>query len=160
MDREGFMTLYENVCKDLYRFAYYTLGNKHDAEDAVSEAVIAAYEGFRKLRSLESFRPWIFKILSIKCKRKMREYANRTLPLEDELPDMADHPGGSHGMEEAVDVQNAYFALEREDRLILSMSVFGGYNSKEIGRILKMNSNTVRSRQKRALEKMKQQLAE
>lgn len=160
MDREGFMALYENICKDLYRFAYYTLGNKHDAEDAVSEAVVAAYEGFHKLRSLDSFRPWIFKILSIKCKRKMREYVNRTLPLDEGLPDTAGCFSMGHGLEEATDVQNAYFKLEREDRLILSMSVFGGYNSKEIGRILKMNSNTVRSRQKRALEKMKQQLAE
>lgn len=158
MDRERFMALYEAVSRDLYRFAYYTLGNKHDSEDAVSEAVVAAYEGFHKLRSLESFRPWIFKILSIKCKRKMREYANRTLPLDDELPDMAG--GAGHSIEEAADVQKAYFTLEREDRLILSMSVFGGYNSREIGRILKMNSNTVRSRQKRALEKLKQQLEE
>ena len=144
MDREGFMALYEAVSRDLYRFAYYTLGNKHDSEDAVSEAVVAAYEGFHKL--------------SIKCKRKMREYANRTLPLDDELPDMAG--GAGHSIEEAADVQKAYFTLEREDRLILSMSVFGGYNSREIGRILKMNSNTVRSRQKRALEKLKQQLEE
>ena len=42
--------------------------------------------------------------------------------------------------------------------MILSLHLFGGYTSKEIGKLLDLNENTVRSRQKRALEKMAEYL--
>lgn len=54
----------------------------------------------------------------------------------------------------AVDVRKAFFLLEEEEQTIVGLSVFGGYNSKEIGDALKMNPNTVRSKRSRALQKM------
>ena len=65
--KETFLELYGQCSQDLYRFALYTLKNQHDAEDAVGDAVADAYEGFSKLRDLEAFRAWIFKIL---CERR------------------------------------------------------------------------------------------
>ena len=53
-----------------------------------------------------------------------------------------------------TDVERAFLILDEDDQLIIGLSVYGGYNSKEIGEMLKMNPNTVRSRRKRALEKM------
>ena len=48
---ERFMVLYEMIYKDLYRLAYYYLGNSQDAEDVVGETVLKAYENFGKLRN-------------------------------------------------------------------------------------------------------------
>ena len=42
-DANTFAQMYETVYKDLYRFALCIMKNQHEAEDAVSEAVIAAY---------------------------------------------------------------------------------------------------------------------
>ena len=44
--------------------------------------------------------------------------------------------------------------LNEEEQAIIGLSVFGGYNSKEIGQILGLKDNTVRSKKVRALEKM------
>ena len=44
--------------------------------------------------------------------------------------------------------------LPREDRMIVGMHVFGGYKLREIAQMLGMNENTVRSRQKRAIDQM------
>ena len=52
---EQFLELYEPVYKDMYRLAYYYLGNAQDAEDAVSETVLKAYEKFASLRKKEAF---------------------------------------------------------------------------------------------------------
>ena len=41
-DPEAFASLYEMVYKDLYRYALYMLGQKEDAEDVVSETVMAS----------------------------------------------------------------------------------------------------------------------
>ena len=58
------------------------------------------------------------------------------------------------------DVKSAFWKLDDEERLIVSFSVFGGYQSDEIGQMLDMNPVTVRSRKKRALEKMRVVLQE
>ena len=54
----------------------------------------------------------------------------------------------------AVDIRKAFFLLEEEEQTIVGLSVFGGYNSQEIGEALHLNPNTVRSKRSRALQKM------
>ena len=66
-DTKAFSVLYSRNYTDMYRFALYMLGSPHDAEDAVSDTVISAYEGITRLRKDESFRSWIFTILSNRC---------------------------------------------------------------------------------------------
>ena len=63
-------------------------------------------------------------------------------------------------IDSGLDLQIAFSTMNVEDRMIISLTVFGGYNSKEISKILKMNSNTVRSRYSRALEKLRNMLDE
>ena len=46
-DTKAFSQLYAEIYKDLYRFALYMTKHTQDAEDAVSEAVISAYENIR-----------------------------------------------------------------------------------------------------------------
>ena len=70
---EQFLELYETVYKDLYRLAYYYLGNSQDAEDVVGETVLKAYEKFATLRKKESFKSWIFKILVNQCMAFLRK---------------------------------------------------------------------------------------
>lgn len=55
----AFAALYEEIYKDLYRFALYTLRNRQDAEDAVSEAVTDAFASIGKLRREDAFRAWL-----------------------------------------------------------------------------------------------------
>lgn len=153
-DQQTFIRLYQEVYQDLYRFALYTLKNTHDAEDVTGDAVADAYENFGKLRSLDSFRPWIFKILSNKCKRKLKEYVNKTVELPDDLACRID------GMEADCQVRQAFAGLNEEERLIISMHIFAGYTSREIGKILHKNENTIRSKESRALKKMERLLQE
>lgn len=153
-DKEAFSQLYSQVYQDLYRFALYTLRNKQDAEDVVSDTVVAAFEQIRKLRETEAFRGWIFKILSNICKRKLKGYINKTTELPEDLASM------DGDMAEDTQVRLAFAALTEEERFIISMHIFAGYTSKEIGRILHMSHNTVRSKESRALKKMEQFMAE
>lgn len=149
---EFFISQYELVYKDLYRFALYTLKNPHDAEDIVGETVTDAYASFSKLRNLSSFRAWIFRILSNKCKQKLKEYIDKTTELPETLADQ------SNDLTEDLQIRTAFSSLPKEDRLILSMDIFAGYTSKEIGKILNINENTIRSKKSRALKKLKEQL--
>lgn len=153
MDAKTFVGLYETVYRDLYRFALYTMKHPQDAEDAVSEAVIAAYENIGKLKKDEAFKSWIFTILIRICKRRLKQQGTETFfeLEEDTLKNEQD-------LSLAVDVKKAFAVLTEEERLIVALSVFGGYNSKEIGQMLgekKISDGTIRSKRSRALEKMR-----
>lgn len=149
-DAEAFAILYKDVYKELYRFAYYTLQDSHDAEDVVSEAVLDAYRSIHQLKDPNAFKSWIFRIVSCKCKKKMREYAKRCEELPEEIPEN-ESDFSSH-----TSVLTALRTLSEEERLIVTMSVFGGYKGKEIGTILHKNHSTIRSKYRRALEKLRQ----
>ena len=153
-DRHSFSVLYSHIYKDLYRYAFFTLRSSEDAEDCISEAVIDAYRTIGNLKSEEAFKTWFFKILSAKCKRKIKEYYENPLQYNDKLQQTS-YAYDMSEIDMSIDLQRAFSSLYPEDRMIISLTVFGGYNSKEISKILGMNSNTVRSRYSRALERLR-----
>lgn len=151
-DTKTFAQMYETVYQDLYRFALCMLRNPQDAEDAVSEAVAAAYENIGKLKKEDAFKSWIFTILSNICKKKWRNAAREETRSDEEMLFSAASEEPDIGV--ALDVRKAFFLLEDEEQTIVGLSVFGGYTSQEIGDALKLNPNTVRSKRSRALQKM------
>lgn len=46
-DVDTFARMYEEIYKDLYRFALCMMKNEQDAEVAVSDAVLSGYENIR-----------------------------------------------------------------------------------------------------------------
>ena len=151
-DVQAFSRLYESCYKDMYRFALYNLGHEEDAKDAVSDTVLAAFENIGKLRDADAFKAWIFRILYNQCVKRRRQYTMKT----EELPESM--PAAQQDTAQALDVRRAFESLPPEDQMIVSMSVFAGYNSSEIGWIMKKNANTVRSRLSRSMGKMQKLL--
>ncbi|MCD7957670.1 MAG: sigma-70 family RNA polymerase sigma factor [Lachnospiraceae bacterium] len=151
-DVHAFALLYEQIYRDLYRFALYTLRHEQDAEDAVSEAVTDAFAQIGSLREAGAFSAWMFRILSKKCARRIRSYRDFQEELDESIP------APQKDLEEQMDTRSAFESLPPQDRLILSLNLFAGYSSQEISDTLGMNPNTVRSRQSRALKKMQQML--
>ncbi len=158
-DIKAFSQLYARIYKDLYQFALYMTRHTQDAEDAVSEAVLSAYENLSNLRKEDSFRNWMFTILNNCCKKMLR----RVRKGADRLDDSAHARIGENTHEPDYaqwhDVRMAFDELEEEERMIVAFSVFGGYRSEEIAQMMDKNAATVRSRKSRALEKMRSALS-
>lgn len=156
---DSFCKLYELYYKDMYRFAYYMLGNQQDAEDVLSETVLDAFTGITNLKHPDKFKAWIFRILTTKCKRQMAVYAANREHLHTDITDndliREDHPYA-----DTLDIRNAYTVLNDTEKTIISLIVFGGYNSRETARILNSTDGTIRSTKSRALTKMAQYLKE
>lgn len=153
-DAKKFAQMYEEIYKDLYRFALCRMKNVQDAEDAVSEAVLAAYENIRKLQKETAFKSWMFTILANICRRKLKELGDRQNKEGAEGEKLAEVFAETPDYGIALDVRKAFLVLSSEEQEIVALSVFGGYNSREIGSNLGLNPNTVRSKRSRALEKM------
>lgn len=152
-DKEAFAALYMRYRDDLYRYAYFRLGNEEDARDAVSACIVEAYEGIYALRNAAAFRPWIFRILYRCCCRLMTEQ-NRSRNNLVDIDELRDLPAENNSV--SPEVKEAFGVLNTCDRDIVLLSVIGGYNSREIAAMIGLNPSTVRSRLKRALAKMKQ----
>lgn len=150
-DKDAFARLYATVYKDLYHIALYSLRNSHDAQDAVSDTVVDAFSSIHKLKEPLAFRGWIMKILSAKIKRKYREYANSTAPLDYE-------PEGESINYESIELMAEFSELSETERLLVSLSAISGYTSDEISSMTGINSNTVRSKVMRARNKLKSKL--
>lgn len=148
-----FAEKYKEIYQDMYRFALYTLKHPQDAEDVVSETVLDAWRTLHLLRRDDAFRAWMFRILTNKCKMKLRSYIDSNVSLSTEIP----VPEGNTS--EEMDVRNAFFMLDKEDRMIIAMHLFAGYKTREIAEMLQKNEGTVRSRQSRALRRMEQMLS-
>lgn len=155
-DAHAFAQMYEKVYIDLYRFALCLMKNKQDAEDAVGEAVLKAYENIGTLKNEKAFKSWIFTITANTCKGRLKEAAKRRNESIDESLVNVLAEEIDYGM--SVDVRRAFLVLTEEERTIIGLSVFGGYNSKEVGKVLGLKANTVRSKKTRALEKMEEVL--
>ena len=111
-----FSEMYETVYRDLYRYALCLMKNPQEAEDAVSEAVIAAYENIHKLKKEEAFKSWIFTILTNKCKKRLKKALKETPGREEELPEQATAPD----YDLAIDVKKAFFVLSEEEQIYQS----------------------------------------
>jgi RNA polymerase sigma-70 factor (ECF subfamily) len=64
LDRE-FSDLYRAHLRDVYSYAYYRVGNHHDAEDLTEQTFLQAYRHFeRALRESDGrpLRPWLIRI--------------------------------------------------------------------------------------------------
>ena len=151
-DKEAFAALYMRYRDALYRYACFRLGNDADAEDAVSACITAAYENIRSLRAEKAFGTWIFRILHRCCCTIVKDrIADRNNVAEDALGSVPDEDKGRLSPE----LKEAFGVLEDEDREIVLLSVIAGYNSRELGALLRMKPATVRSRLARSLTKMR-----
>ena len=149
---EAFARLYSTVYKDMYHIALYSLRDPHDASDAVSDTVLDAFCAIKKLRDPDKFRGWIMKILSAKIKRKQKEYIHSSDELSEES-------GIDEFSFESVELREAVNRLDSDSRLLLAMSVLGGYSSDEISKICDIKASTVRSKLSRIKEKLRLELA-
>lgn len=156
----AFSQLYEEIYLDLFKMAYYTLGNRMDAEDVVAEAVIDAWKSIGRLRAAEAFGSWMLRILMRKCKGKLREYIKHKNQVDIETVDEKEwcEYDCTDEREMGYDIEQAFRVLEHQERMIVSLSFWSGYNSTQIGEMLQMNPSTVRSKLKRSLEKMRDRL--
>lgn len=152
-DAHSFALLYQKYYNDLYRFALCLLKGSHQAEDAVSSAVLKAYENLPALRKNDSFKSWLFQITANECKKVLNKSVTYLSDAEWNEPAAVEEGFLS------LEVQELLALLKDEERLVVTLSVFGGYNSKEIAKILHKKEGTVRSLKSRSMGRLREEIS-
>ena len=91
-------------------------------------------------------------ILAAKVKKKQHTYYE---PVDEPTDDS---PLSDSFDFESVELREAVGRLDSQSRLMLSMSVLGGYTSDEISQVCGIKAGTVRSRLARIKEKLRLEL--
>jgi len=159
--REGngsaFGELYTLYYRELYAYARFVLGAAQPAQDAVQEAALAAFAQVGNLRDAAAFKHWLFRILANICRRQLsaRAAEEPAVSLDETEITLSSH---EIDLTLALELRQALSALQEDEREIVLLGVLGGYSSREIASALRCPANTVRSKRKRALEKLRNAL--
>lgn len=158
-DADSFSALYEQLAPGLYRTALYTLGNRQDAEDVVAETFMEAFHGIRKLRDDGAFAPWMYRILSVRCKRKIKDIMRGRNQFDIEtMNDLDDGSDLGESVTQRADLLHALQQLSAGERQIVALAVVEGYTTKEVAQILGLPHGTVSSKLFRTLKKLRAML--
>ena len=135
--------------KLLYRIAWSYMGNNADAEDAVQDALIKAWERRESLRDLKLFRPWMARILTNQCKDLLRTRKKWSFsPLEDAAAEATEPPVPEAPIMEAVR------KLKPEYSLLITLHYADGYSIQELADALGLPPGTVKTRMRIARKQL------
>ena len=152
--REEFAAAVTEHSRRMYRAARAVLDSDADAEDAVSQAVLQAWQSLDKLRDKDAVRPWLVKI-AVNCAYAQRRKQGKVVYLEDMQPEpAAPAPPQNGGLWEAV------CALSPERRAAVVLFYYEGMQIDEIAKALGVPRGTVKSRLSRARKQLKDMLCD
>lgn len=154
-DRAAFGALYRRYLDRVYGYAFYLLGDHHDAEDATERTFLAALDAIGRFRDEgATFRSWLFRIAHNQVANALRSRSRRrTAPLDgiaDPIAD-ADPARDADAADDAHRVRAALAELSEDRRQVVVLRFVDGLSAREIGAVLGRSEGAVRVLQHRAL---------
>ena len=155
-DRTAFAALYRRYLDRVYAYAFYQLGDHHDAEDATERtflAALAALPGFRDEGA--TFRAWLFRIAHNTVANVHRARSRRrAVPLPDDFERPAPDADPAALVTRADDqrrILRAIATLPEDRRQVVLLRFVDGLSTAEISEVLERSPGAVRVLQHRAL---------
>ena len=150
--QEEFSAAVTEHSRSMYRAARAVLDSAADAEDAVGQAVLQAWQSLDRLRDKGAVRPWLIRI-AVNCAYAQRRKQGKVVYLDD-LPQepTAPPPARCDGLWEAV------CALPPERRVAVALFYYEDMSVEQIAKVLGVPQGTVKSRLSRARKQLKEML--
>ncbi len=165
LDRD-FSELYRAHLRDVYSYAYYRVGNHHDAEDLTEQAFLQAYRHFERAQRESNgrpLRPWLIRIAHNLASNYYRDRSRRPqTQLEDAAVVSATHDTEDlvEGRQELKDVLEGVSKLPDDRREALIMRFALGMDNREIARALDRTEGATKVLIHRAIRQLEQSLEE
>lgn len=126
-------------------------GNRQDADDMAQEALLRIYRNLSRFRGEAQFGTWVWRVTTNVCLDRLRtkKRTEVTLPLEEDrqrIPDFDTPEQKLESKERIQAVSSALCKLKAEYRIPVVLRDVEGKSYEEIAKILRLNSNTVKSR--------------
>jgi RNA polymerase sigma-70 factor (ECF subfamily) len=165
LDRD-FSELYRTHLRDVYSYAYYRIGNHHDAEDVTEQTFLQAYRHFERAQRESNgrpLRPWLIRIAHNLAANYYRDRSRRPVTqLEDATVLTAPH-GTEQMVEEREEVKEVLAGVsnlpdDRREALIMRFAL--GMDNREIARALGRSEGATKVLIHRAIRQLEEALEE
>jgi RNA polymerase sigma-70 factor, ECF subfamily len=165
LDRD-FSELYRTHMRDVYSYAYYRIGNHHDAEDLTEQTFLQAYRHFERAQRESNgrpLRPWLIRIAHNLAANYYRDRSRRPVTqLEDATVLTAPH-GTEQMVEEREEVKEVLAGVsnlpdDRREALIMRFAL--GMDNREIARALGRSEGATKVLIHRAIRQLEEALEE
>jgi RNA polymerase sigma-70 factor (ECF subfamily) len=163
---QDFSELYRTHLRDVYSYAYYRIGNHHDAEDLTEQTFLQAYRHFARAQRESNgrpLRPWLIRIAHNLAANYYRDRSRRPqTQLEDAGPISAPHPTEAlvEDREEVREVLAGVADLPEDRREALIMRFALDMDNREIARSLGRSEGATKVLIHRAIRQLEQGLRE
>ena len=163
LDRE-FSDLYRAHLRDVYSYAYYRVGNHHDAEDLTTQTFLQAYRHFERAQRESHgrpLRPWLIRIAHNLAANYYRDRSRRPeSAIEDAGTISATHTteGLVEGREELARVLEGVRQLPDDRREALIMRFALDMDNREIARALGRTDGATKVLIHRAIRQLEEEI--
>lgn len=150
-DKGAFGQLVESHWSRLVRLARSVVGEA-DAEDAVQDGLIRAWEKLSQLADPGAFGSWVSQVVIRVCLRRARARRPGFVSLETSPePQIRTNPGA------AIDVVRLLASLSPRQRAVMHLTVVEGMTDSEIATMLGISAASVRVHRHRARGRLEEQ---
>lgn len=141
--------------KTVYGIAFTHLKNKQEADDVFQEVFLLYFQKDISFENEECKRAWLIKTTINKCRQSNHNLWNTIVDKKEEVNIAQTVDIAS---KEESDVYNAVLQLDVKYRTPLYLHYFIGMPIEEIGKIMKIRSNTISVRLNRAKKILRKRL--
>ncbi len=165
--RAGDVAAYETIVRRYQDVAVRTahlICPETDADDAVQEAFIKAFDALPRFREGSPIRPWLLRIVANEARNRRRSAGRRrglALRAADALPPARSAPGPEQivmAAEQRTELLAALATLRDDDREVLGARFLLDLSEAETAQTLGIPRGTVKSRTSRALGRLREAL--
>ncbi|WP_150275375.1 RNA polymerase sigma factor [Paenibacillus tepidiphilus] len=157
-ETEVYARIVEVFQQPIYRYCCRLLGNRQDAEDAVQDILVKAYQSLRRYKPDVSFSAWLYRIACNHCLNLLRRRRLQGRVLRVLRPETA-----AAGPEQELEARlyspqlaAALCRLSLEERNLLVLRVFEELTFLEISQILHVSPNALHKRMERIKGKVRE----
>ena len=152
MKNEDVVRLFDAYADDLYRFAVYYSGSKHDAEDIVQDVFLKLLGDHVEIKPSKE-KTYLFTMTANRCRDYLRSASRKTgvdlESCENELQYFDDFNERNRA------VFDELMNLDGQFRMPIYLHYYAGYSDKDIAGILKISESAVAVRINRGKALMK-----
>lgn len=160
-NRKAQMKLYRQYCDGMFCVAMRFLKNEDDAEDALQEAFIKAFQNLDQYQGEVTFGAWLKRIVINKCldsikstKIKYAEIKENAMHIVEDEDWTVDEGVSIEAIKEAIN------QLPDKYQYVVQLFLVEGYDHQEISQILDLREATCRTRLLRGKGYLKELLKE
>jgi RNA polymerase sigma-70 factor (ECF subfamily) len=166
-DRDAYRLLVARYTQVVFRVAYRITGNESDAEEAVQEAFVRAYQNLARFESRSSMATWIYRIAAncahdIVSRRKPVAPIGETQDPERGEVQLADNTAGPDRLLLSREIEATQQAAMRDltptERTAFVLRHMEDCSTEEIAAALNIAPNAAKQAVFRAVRKLRQQL--